>query len=119
MTKAEIDLGGWYTSEAATYQAIWVFLVFFRILFAAGGIAVIVNLYKKAMIFEKGHCIPDPQKLAFQNQVTEIQEKVEEIYKKQFNTQQGTDQVFKSQNLIAWLLNRSKEAHSNERQLFF
>jgi hypothetical protein len=92
-----------------------VFLVVYRILFAVGGIALIVNLYKKAMIFEKGHCIQDPQKAAYYNQVTEIQEKIEEIYKKSTNTSHGNDQVFKSQNLVAWLLNRSKEAHSNER----
>ena len=105
--------------EVAAFKALWFFLVAYRLIMFMAGVAVLTNLYRKAMIFEKGHCIQDPQKVALRNQMTEIQERIEEIYKKQFNTSQGNDQVQKSHNLIAWLLNRSKEAQSNERQLFF
>lgn len=105
--------------ENALFQTTQLFLVIFRMILAVGGIALITNLYKKAMVFEKGHCGPDPEKAAFYNQVSEIQEKVEEIFKKSSNAAQSSDKAFKSQNLVAWLLNRSKEAQSNERQLFF
>ena len=86
------------------------FLTSFKLLLIGGGIALLTNLYRKAMTFEKGHCAPDPEKVIFYNQVGEIQEKVEEIYKKSINADLTTDLAFKNQKLVAWLLNRSKES---------
>lgn len=70
------------------------------------------------MAFEKGHSALAPEKVTFFNQVVEIQEKVDEIFKK-FNTVQSKKLEFKNQKIIAWLLNRSKEAQQTERKLFF
>ena len=82
-------------------------------------VTLLTNLYKKAMIFERGHSNPDPEKTAYLNQIDEIQEKVEEIYKQGQNYDTDHDLEFKNQKIIAWLLNRNKEAQSGERMAFF
>jgi hypothetical protein len=35
-------------------------------------VTLLTNLYKKAMAFEKGHSNPDPEKVAYLNQIEEI-----------------------------------------------
>ena len=52
------------------------FIYCFKILIALYAGSLMVNLYKKAMTFEKGHANIDPEKEAFNNQIDEIQGKV-------------------------------------------
>ncbi len=59
-----------------------------------------------------------PDKQVFLNKIDEIQEKVEEIFKLTVKSKKNEIEL-KNQKIIAWLLNRNKEAQSNERQQFF
>lgn len=49
------------------------FIVIMKSLLCLFAIALMTNLYKRAMSFEKGHISEDPEKQAFFNQVDEIQ----------------------------------------------
>lgn len=83
--EAEPRAVGYSSEDHAMYQTGLFIVSMYKIFVLVIGIALVVNLYKKAMIFQQGHCSPDPQKVAFYNQVTEIQEKIEEIHKKTSN----------------------------------
>jgi hypothetical protein len=90
-----------------------------KIAIVSGLIAFLTNLYKKAMIFEKGHTVLDPAKVTFRETVEEINDKITQIFRKSMNVQQSQDSDYGNEKVIAWLLNRSKESMSNERQIFF
>jgi uncharacterized membrane protein YhiD involved in acid resistance len=100
-------------------QAAWFVQSVFRVIMMLGALALTINLYRMAMKHEKNHCDKDTDKIAYLNQVEEIQERVEEIFKNTSKDSQSSDICFKDQKLVAWLLNRSKEAQSSERHQLF
>lgn len=48
---------------------------------SVGALALVINLYRMSMKIEKNHCAQDPEKVSFLNQVGEIQDRVNEIWK--------------------------------------
>jgi len=86
------------------------FIIVQKVLTFTLGISLAVNLYKQAMAFEKGHNIQNPDKQSFIETIEEIHNKVEEIADFTGNTDTNTGFSFKNQKIIAWLLNRNKEA---------
>lgn len=91
----------------------------FRLLILIFGCALVTNLYKKAMSFEKGHAAMDPEKKSFYDTVEEISVQISKLYKDMTNKSQHHSDRFENQKIVAWLLNRSKESQSSERQQFF
>ena len=71
------------------------------------------------MNFEKGHESIDPTKQQIEDRVNEIQIKVEEVVELSNAGDSSQQYSFKNQKIIAWLLNRNKEAQSGERAMFF
>lgn len=49
------------------------FIVMSKSVIALFAIAMMTNLYKSAMQFEKGHLAEDPEEIAFKSQIDEIQ----------------------------------------------
>ena len=75
------DLEDGHQSQSLRFQAAQVADIILKFLAASAGVALLTNLYRTAMNFEKGHSAENPNKIAFYNQVTEIDEKVTEIYR--------------------------------------
>ena len=71
------------------------------------------------MVFERGHYVPNETKEEFLEQVAEIQNQVNFLYKKKNNTSQVQEEAGGNQKIVAWLLNRNKESQSGDRQKFF
>ena len=67
------DIMGNYSHGGVMLNYSMLFIVIMKSLLCLFAIALMTNLYKKAMSFEKGHISEDPEKLAFYNQLDEIQ----------------------------------------------
>ena len=109
------DIRGDYTHDSVMLNYSHLFIVIMRALLCLFAISMTTNLYKRAMSYEKSHLSIDPEKQAFYNQVDEIQQQVEEIFKITNSSTLQNDVEFKNQKIIAWLLNRNKEVQSSER----
>ena len=83
------------------------------------GLALLINLYNKAMAFERDFMPMDPELENFNTMVDEMSVQVSEIFKILKNQNHVDDMKFANQKIIAWLLNRNKEAMSKERTEFF
>lgn len=119
LLKVHHDLVNGYSHSDVVFDMSVMFIYSFKIFIAVFAIALMTNLYKKAMTFEKGHASIDPEKEAYFNQIDEIQDKVQQIFKFTNNSTESNDLDFKNQKLVAWLLNRKKEVQQQERKLFF
>ena len=71
------------------------------------------------MVYERGHYVPNENKEEFYEQISEIQHHINFLYKKKNKTSHESDVEVGNQKIVAWLLNRSKEAQSSERSEFF
>jgi len=73
--------------EGGVLKMTQLFITVSKICIISAAIAFITNLYKKAMIFEKGHSAMDPAKVTFRETVEEINDKITQIFKKSMNVQ--------------------------------
>lgn len=60
------------------------------------GLALIINLYSRAMAFEKDFIPDDPEKEALNQNIIEMQDMVSEIYKSQFDDIHVNDNKFEN-----------------------
>lgn len=67
------DIMGNYSHREVILDYSMIFIVIMKSLLSLFAIAMMTNLYKRAMSFEKGHISDDPEKQAFYNQIDEIQ----------------------------------------------
>lgn len=96
-----------------------IFIVSMRLFTLIFACALITNIYKQAMVYERGHYVPNENKEEFYEQISEIQHHINFLYKKKNKTSHESDVEVGNQKIVAWLLNRSKEAQSSERSEFF
>ena len=61
----------------------------------------------------------DPEKKGFYDQVEELSGQINELYQDMTDQSLNHSDRFENQKIVAWLLNRSKESQSSERQQFF
>jgi hypothetical protein len=97
----------------------WTILLIVRYSVFFFGIALIVNLYKRAMAFEKEFIPDDPEKEQLNSNIEEILGAIEEINNANSDDSTLNDNKFENQKIVAWLLNRNKEAQQGDRQAFF
>lgn len=115
----EMTRDGAGTQKSFYLNACWICLVVSRYTLLFFGLALQINLYKRAMAFEKDFMPVDPDKNAFNTIVDEIHQQVGEVFKTIKNKNHVNDNKFENQKIVAWLLNRNKEAQSQERAEFF
>jgi hypothetical protein len=95
------------------------FMVLMRYSVIFCGLAIFVNMYLKAMAFERDFMPTDPEEDNFNLTVEEMAGQVSEIFKTIKNQNNVDGMTFSNQKIVAWLLNRNKEAMSKERSEFF
>ena len=95
------------------------FMVLMRYSVIFCGLAIFVNMYLKAMAFERDFMPTDPEEDNFNLTVEEMAGQVSEIFKTIKNQNNVDGITFSNQKIVAWLLNRNKEAMSKERSEFF
>lgn len=69
-----------HTHETFDLHIIQLMIVFFRLIVLIFGVALITNLYTKAMAFEKNHAAMDVEKKAFYDTIEEINTQINELY---------------------------------------
>ena len=74
----------------------WFILIAFRNSMWFFGVALIVNLYKRAMAFEKEFIPDDPEKEQLIQTVDEINELVQAVHNAHFDTKHENDNKFEN-----------------------
>lgn len=95
--------------DSTIFQISKMFLSLFKLVIIITSSSILTNLYRLAMIFEKGHKIVDPNKEALKSTIDEIEQQVEEIYNIHVDSNKNKVEI-NNQKIIAWLLNRNKDS---------